>query len=140
MPYLCAVDKEVLRWRPTVPLMPQRVLVEDLDLEGYQFPTGTQFLVSPIFVCSHWYEILEEFRPERWSVYSKSVSRELWHFVFSAGIRSCVEYKLAQKELFFSFSRLLYCFGFTPIVRSMIHSSRLLGKASLFQLMYGCGV
>lgn len=35
--------KEVLRWRPTVPLVPQRVLVEDMDFEGYRFPKGTEF-------------------------------------------------------------------------------------------------
>jgi cytochrome P450 len=27
LPYLCAMVKEILRWRPTVPLIPQRVLV-----------------------------------------------------------------------------------------------------------------
>ncbi|KAI0478021.1 cytochrome P450 [Xylaria cf. heliscus] len=40
-PYSSAVVKEVLRWRPTVPLIPQRVLVEDLEFEGYRFPRGT---------------------------------------------------------------------------------------------------
>jgi cytochrome P450 len=114
MPYLCAVVKEVLRWRPTVPLMPQRVLVEDLDFEGYRFPAGTEFLVNSISVCSHGYEKPEEFRPERWLVENDSVSQELWQFAFSAGMRSCVGYKLAQKELFVAFSRLLYCFEFTP--------------------------
>jgi cytochrome P450 len=114
MPYLCAVVKEVLRWRPTVPLIPQRVLVEDLDFEGYRFPAGTEFLVNSISVCSHGYEEPEEFRPERWLVENANVSQELWQFAFSAGMRSCVGYKLAQKELFVAFSRLQYCFEFTP--------------------------
>ena len=36
MPYVCAMVKEVLRWRPVMPLIPQHQLTEDLEFEGYQ--------------------------------------------------------------------------------------------------------
>jgi cytochrome P450 len=114
IPYMCAVVKEVLRWRPTVPLVPQRVSVEDIEFEGYLFPAGTEFLINSIAVCNDGYENPGEFQPERWLGDNNLVTQELWQFAFSAGRRSCVGYKLAQKELFVSLSRLLYCFEFTP--------------------------
>lgn len=114
LPYMCAVVKEILRWRPTVPLVPQRVLTQDLEFEGYKFPAATEFLVNTIAVCSQGYERPDEFLPERWleSGGGKGVEQDLWQFAFSAGRRSCLGYKLAQKVLFLSFARLLYCFDF----------------------------
>lgn len=124
LPYTCAVVKEVLRWRPVVPLMPQRVLVEDLEFEGYHFPAGTEFLVNSVPVCSHGHTDPGEFRPERWlgEDYEEghhgetaAVKQDLWHFAFNAGRRSCVGYKLAQKILFVTFARLLYSFEFSTV-------------------------
>lgn len=117
LPYMCAVVKEVLRWRPTVPLMPQRVLMENLEFESYQFPAGTGFLINSVAVCSNIYEKPEGFRPERWlkrRVDGGGVAQDPWQFAFSAGMRFCAGYRLAQKELFISFTRLLYCFEFLP--------------------------
>lgn len=117
LPYMCAVVKEVLRWRPTVPLIPQRVLVEDMEFEGYRFPAGTEFLTNSIPVCSDSHDRPAEFLPERWLGNStergSGVEQDLWQFAFSGGRRSCVGYKLAQKELFIVFSRLIYCFDIT---------------------------
>ncbi|KAI0547684.1 cytochrome P450 [Xylaria curta] len=123
-PYSSAVVKEVLRWRPTVPLTPQRVLVENLEFEGYKFPRGTEFLVNTIAVCANGFDEADTFKPERWLGYKEGkqddsrsnsgVDQNLWQFAFNAGRRSCVGYKLAQKELFVAFSRLAYCFDFSP--------------------------
>ncbi|KAK5989561.1 Cytochrome P450 monooxygenase yanC-like protein [Cladobotryum mycophilum] len=115
LPYVCAVVKEILRWRPTVPLIPQRVLVKDMELEGYRFPAGTEFLVNSTAVCANGYEKPHEFYPDRWLDTEKSgcdVKQDLWQYAFSAGKRSCVGYKLAQKEMLVVFARLLYCFNF----------------------------
>ncbi|KAF2799239.1 cytochrome protein [Melanomma pulvis-pyrius CBS 109.77] len=104
LPYMCAVVKE-------------RVLVESLEFEGYQFPAGTEFLINSVAVCSNLYEKPEEFRPERWLKSRNDgggITHDLWQFAFSGGMRSCVGYRLAQKELFISFTRLLYCFEFLP--------------------------
>ncbi|KAI1202310.1 cytochrome P450 [Nemania serpens] len=123
-PYTSALIKEVLRWRPTVPLIPQRVLVEDLEFEGYTFPRGTEFLVNTVSVCAQGFEEADRFKPERWleneyatqngTSHFSGVQQNLWQFAFSAGRRSCVGYKLAQKEMFIAFSRLVYCFDFSP--------------------------
>ena len=123
LPYVCAMLKEVLRWRPVVPLLPQRVLVEDLEVDGYRFPAGTEFLVNSIPVCYAGHDSPGKFEPERWldgstgerpSGHGGGVEQNLWEYAFNAGRRSCIGYKLAQKELFISFARLLYCFDIVP--------------------------
>lgn len=118
LPYVCAFVKEILRWRPTVPLIPQRVLVRDLDFEGYRFPAGTEFLVNSVPVCSNGYDEPHEFRPRRWLLHEQKsrvgIEQDLWHFAFSGGKRSCAGYKLAQKEMFVACARLLYCFDMSP--------------------------
>jgi len=100
-----------------VPPIPQRILVKDLDFEGYRFPPGTEFLVNTIAVCRNGYDRSDEFRPERWlegKEPGSGVEQDLWQFAFNGGRRMCVGYKLAQKELFIAFARLLYCFNFSP--------------------------
>lgn len=117
LPYVSAMAKEVLRWRPTVPLMPQRVLVKDMEFEGYRFPRGTEFLVNTVAVCRNGHEHPDAFLPDRWLVKSGSqppaVPQDLWQFAFSAGRRSCVGYKVAQKELFLGLARILHCLEIT---------------------------
>ncbi|KAI2626809.1 cytochrome P450 [Xylaria nigripes] len=118
-PYSSAVVKEVLRWRPTVPLVPQRVLVEDLEFEGHRFPKGTEFLINTLATCMHGFDEADSFKPERWlekqaGGTGANVEQNLWQYAFSAGRRSCVGYKLAQKEMFIAFSRLVYCLDFAP--------------------------
>ena len=52
LPYLGAVIKELLRWRPVVPFgVPHRSL-EDDEYKGYHFTKGT------IFIGNAWYEPL----------------------------------------------------------------------------------
>lgn len=116
LPYICAMVVEVMRWRPTVPLVPQRVLVEDLDFEGYHFPTGTEFLINSIPVCTAGFQTPSEFCPERWlnSSWVTAFGQEFWQFAFGAGRRSCLGYKLAQKELFVGISRTIVCFDIKP--------------------------
>lgn len=116
LPHVCAIILEVLRWRPTVPLVPQRVLVEDLNFEGYNFPKGTEFLINTVPVCTAGFESPGEFCPERWlkSSWVTAFGQKLWQPAFGAGKRSCLGYKLAQKELFIGVARILLCFNVSP--------------------------
>ena len=113
MPYTCALVKEVLRWRPVVPLIPQHQLIQDLDFEGYCFPAGTEFLINSFPVANN-VDGPKAFWPERWMDGSEaSITQGLW--VFGGGRRVCVGYKLAQTQLFVGFARLLYCFNYAPV-------------------------
>lgn len=112
LPLVCATVKEVLRWRPIVPIMPQRVLVEDMEFEGYTFPAGTEFLANTMAISRNMCDDPETFRPQRWLEIKGGIDQDLWQYAFSAGRRSCVGYKLAQKMLFVAYARLLYCFDF----------------------------
>ena len=121
LPYLSAMIKEGLRWRPTVPLIPQHHLTQDLEFETYRFPAGTDFVINSLAVCQE-FEDAAEFRPERWlDGKEDSVTQGLWQF--GGGRRVCVGYKIAQQELFLAYSRLLYCFDFAavrPLSRSQV--------------------
>ena len=113
MPYTCALVKEVLRWRPPVPMVPQHQSVQDIEFEGYRFPAGTEFAINAMAVCNDC-ESPEEFKPERWlDGNESSVTHGLWEF--GGGRRICAGYKLAQTELFVSFARLAYCFDYAAV-------------------------
>ncbi|KAI2781522.1 cytochrome P450 [Daldinia loculata] len=104
--------KEVLRWRPTVPVIPPHQLTEDLDFDGYRIPAGTSFLINSI-ALSNEFEDPNEFQPERWIDGSESnATANFWGF--GGGRRICVGWKVAQQALFLAFARLIYCFDLTP--------------------------
>ncbi|KAI1466309.1 cytochrome P450 [Daldinia caldariorum] len=112
MPYIAAMIKEVLRWRPTVPIIPPHQLTEDLEFDGYRIPAGTSFLINSI-ALSHEFDDPNEFQPERWIDGSESnATANFWGF--GGGRRICVGWKVAQQALFLAFARLIYCFDLTP--------------------------
>ncbi|KAI0543171.1 hypothetical protein GGR58DRAFT_12340 [Xylaria digitata] len=65
-PFSSAIVKEVLRWRPTVPLIPQRVLTQNLEFEEHMFPSGTEPLVNTVSACSYGFDEATSFKSEQW--------------------------------------------------------------------------
>ena len=67
LPYITAVAKEAVRWRPQPELGVPRVLTRDDEYEGYRFPAGTVFTWNAwhITLNSEEYEEAERFWPER---------------------------------------------------------------------------
>ena len=113
IPYLCALVKEVVRWRPSVPLIPQHQPTQNLEFEGYLFPAGTEFLINGISLSKD-FEEPQAFRPERWLDGNEgNMTPGLWHF--GGGRRICVGYKVAQTQLFIAFARLVYCFDYAAV-------------------------
>lgn len=113
MPYIAAMIKEVLRWRPTVPIVPPHQLTENLEIDGHFIPAGTCFLINSI-ALSNEFDNAHEFQPERWMDGSEArTTANFWGF--GGGRRICVGWKVAEQALFISFSRLLYCFKFSPV-------------------------
>ncbi|KAI0868779.1 cytochrome P450 2C31 [Hypoxylon argillaceum] len=112
MPYIASMIKEVLRWRPTVPIIPPHQLTEDLSFDGQFIPAGTSFLINSIALSSEFDEP-NEFRPERWMDGSEGPkTANFW--AFGGGRRTCVGWKVAEQALYIAFARLLYCFELTP--------------------------
>lgn len=113
MPYICAFIKEVLRWRPTVPLIPPHELTEDLEYEGNTFRKGTLFAVNNT-ATSNDHENTDQFYPERWLDGNES---NVMHglFSFGGGRRVCTGYRVEQQVLFTALTRLIFSFDYTPV-------------------------
>ncbi|KAI0114068.1 cytochrome protein [Nemania sp. FL0031] len=108
--YICAMTKEILRWRPIFPLTPDHTLTQDLEFEGYFFPAGVGFIINGIAVCNEC-EDPDAFRPERWmDGHETDIAHGLWQF--GGGRRICVGYRLAQRSLFLNAARLCQCVDF----------------------------
>ncbi|KAI0967468.1 cytochrome P450 2C31 [Xylaria arbuscula] len=114
MPYVASMVKEVLRWRPTVPLIPPHQLTDDIKFDGHLFPAGTVLVINSIALSSE-FDDANDFKPERWlegegaDAYGAS---NFWFF--GGGRRMCVGWKVAQQALFIAFSRFVYSFELTP--------------------------
>ena len=113
MPYVGAMIKEALRWRPTVPIIPPHQLTEDLEIEGFFIPAGTTFLINSIGLSTE-FDNAHEFQPERW-IDGSGAEKVPNFWGFGGGRRICVGWKVAQQALFIAFARLLYCFELSPV-------------------------
>ncbi|TVY81707.1 Cytochrome P450 monooxygenase patH [Lachnellula suecica] len=110
MPYCAAMVKEVLRWRPTVPVVGQHHLTAPLEYDGYVFPPGTDFLINNIGLQYQEWDDRDSFRPERFIDGSNETNPIHKFWGFGGGRRICVGYRVAQQSLFVSFARIAYCF------------------------------
>ncbi len=106
MPLLMASIQESMRLYPAVPLLMSRVNERPVTLDGWTFPAGTQFLISP-YVGQHdkrWLESPEVFNPERFMVRDDGESemsqapRSAW-MAFGVGPRICLGQHLAMAEM-----------------------------------------
>lgn len=111
--YICAMAKEVLRWRPIFILTPEHVSTQDIEFEGYHFPAGTGFVINEVPVGNEC-ENPEAFYPERWMDGKETdIAHGLWQF--GGGRRICVGYRLAQRSLFLNIARLVQCIDYKPV-------------------------
>jgi cytochrome P450 len=86
LPYITAVTKETLRWRPFLQSGVPHVLTQDDEYEGYKFPAGTEFSWNAYSIAldENEYENPTEFDPERFM--NKDLDK--WgqgHWSFGAG-------------------------------------------------------
>ncbi|CEL59386.1 O-methylsterigmatocystin oxidoreductase OS=Aspergillus flavus (strain ATCC 200026 / FGSC A1120 / NRRL 3357 / JCM 12722 / SRRC 167) GN=ordA PE=2 SV=1 [Rhizoctonia solani AG-1 IB] len=123
LPFVRAIVKETMRWRPPLPMTVPHRLEQDDYYEGYFLPKGSQLF------CAAWtihtnverYEEPEIFRPERYLDHSMSMAESLAqgdplkrdHFAFGAGRRVCPGIQKAEQDIFIAISRLLWAFDFS---------------------------
>lgn len=91
LPYLNAIFNETLRFHPAAPILPPRIVKEDLELGGYHVPVGKEVCVN-IYGChmdkKQWEEP-EKFKPERFfndDFNPKDLHKTL---AFGGGRRAC---------------------------------------------------
>jgi cytochrome P450 len=117
LPYVRAVIKEVLRWRPALPLGLPHAAAEDDWYDGIFIPKGATCMVNT-WQCNHDRAIFgddaDDFKPER-HLDGKGellpgpieTNRE-GHVSFGFGQRICVGKHLANDSLFIATARILW--------------------------------
>ncbi|PPQ74466.1 hypothetical protein CVT26_001103 [Gymnopilus dilepis] len=110
LPYVDALAKEVLRWRPVAPIAIPRTVSEDNWYEGYLIPKGA-IVVPNIWLMNRDPVIFpdyEEFRPERFLNGTPDDTHAMGHTSFGFGRRMCVGYSFANQMLYIVIAKLLW--------------------------------
>ncbi|GAB7350137.1 hypothetical protein MBLNU459_g0808t1 [Dothideomycetes sp. NU459] len=110
LPYVEAVVKEVLRWRPLAPLGPPHVADQDDEFEGFRIPKGAMimpnikgFSIDPLL-----YDRPEKFDPDRFL--TPNEARSPHTYVFGFGRRICPGRLLADSNMFLAIAQSLAVF------------------------------
>ena len=117
LPYVRAIIKEILRWRPTVPFgVPHAATKEDW-YEGMYIPKGA-ICISNVWHCNHdravFGEDADEFHPERHLdghgdlLPGPVETNQTGNVTFGFGRRICVGREMANDSLFMDTVRILW--------------------------------
>ncbi|KAG9300562.1 hypothetical protein G9A89_000082 [Geosiphon pyriformis] len=118
--YIQSLIKETLRWAPVVPII-FRYLEQDDTYMGYHIPKNST-IVSNIYALNsdkNRYEKPHIFKPDRFmnskesfAISAKGSYQNRDHYTFSVGRRICTGIYLAEVELLYLTSTLLWAFKF----------------------------
>jgi len=122
LPYVTALIRETMRWRPVVPSGLLHEATEDIYYEGYVIPKGST-LIGAIWSLCRDPEVFPDFdcfAPERFLDSKDSTTLKLStdsggrfsDFGFGFGRRICVGKDVALNALFISVATLLWAFEF----------------------------
>ncbi|KAF2099883.1 cytochrome P450 [Rhizodiscina lignyota] len=122
LPYLRAMIKETLRWRPLNQFGMSHATSEDDWYKGYFIPKGSIVTISWWLVAIHYdqerYPEPDTFKPERYLNHSQPAAEyinvsdpyERDHFAYGAGRRVCPGVHVAERSLFINAARTLWGF------------------------------
>ncbi|KZV67267.1 cytochrome P450 [Peniophora sp. CONT] len=124
LPYISAMVKEIIRWRPVTPFAVPHTSLEDDFYEGYFIPKGTAVLAN-VWELNHDPEIFgsdaHTFNPARYldkksgTVCNPPGTRDDGHFTFGFGRRICVGRHVANNSLFIDMATCLWAFSFANV-------------------------
>lgn len=109
LPYLNALVKEVLRWRPVAPLGLPHLAEEDVEYDGYLIPKGSIIIPSIWWICHDpdVYADPETFCPERYLERNEPDPVAVYGF----GRRICPGKYLADSTVFITTAKALSVFN-----------------------------
>ncbi|KAI0293106.1 cytochrome P450, partial [Russula brevipes] len=117
LPYIQALVKESLRWRPALPLGIAHATTEDNWYEGMFIPKGT-ICAANLWQCHHdpafYGDDAASFNPERFLdrnsklVPGPAETRDDGHFTYGFGRRACVGKHMANDSLFIAMATVLW--------------------------------
>ncbi|KAJ3775934.1 cytochrome P450 [Lentinula raphanica] len=123
LPYIRAMVKEVLRWRPAAPLALAHRLNQDDYYEGYFLPKDT-ICFPNVWSMHHDTELYgddaEHFNPGRFlnvdGMVDSSIedTKDEGHFSYGFGKRICVGRHVANNSLFIHIAYMLWAFNIAP--------------------------
>ncbi|KDR69262.1 hypothetical protein GALMADRAFT_256096 [Galerina marginata CBS 339.88] len=120
LPYVRALIKETMRWRPIAPLGVPHSIIADDTYEGMLIPKGSTVFAN-IYAMSKdegMFPSPDEFKPERYLNLDDSSSTDSSphpSFFFGFGRRICPGMHVAQNSLFIVITRILWAFNVAPI-------------------------
>ncbi|KAJ7251434.1 cytochrome P450 [Mycena rebaudengoi] len=118
LPYVSALVKEVLRWKPVIPITAHAVAVED-TYRGYRIPAGS------IVIANTWAMLYDEiaypdpdkFNPDRFLLNGRlNPAVRDPSLVFGFGRRVCQGRHMAQSTLWITVASLLAVFNITKAI------------------------
>ncbi|KAI9444588.1 cytochrome P450 [Lactarius indigo] len=120
LPYIQAIVKEILRWRPALPFSLPHFTMEDDWYNGMFIPKGTTCLTN-LIQCnrdSYYGDDAVDFRPERFLdahggiLPGPTETREDGHGTYGFGKRACMGKHIANESLFISIATALWAVTF----------------------------
>lgn len=118
LPYIEAVYKELLRWRPPAPLgIPHRLdSEEDDEYQGLRIPASSTIFsnVWNMVRDPKAYREPEVFNPERFLGAAESIELNPEDIIFGFGRRRCPGISVAQSSIWFSITLTLATYNITP--------------------------
>ncbi|KAG2153304.1 cytochrome P450 [Suillus clintonianus] len=115
LPYIDAILREILRWRPMFPLAIMHAAVESDVYEGYYIPKGATITPNVWAMCHNEekYPNPSEFNPDRFLNADGTLTDDTVDVVWGFGRRICPGRHLAEASVWFAIVHLLAIFKFS---------------------------
>jgi cytochrome P450 family 1 subfamily A polypeptide 1 len=112
LPYLRATVKEILRFRPVVPLLPHHS-INPCNINGFHIPTNTKVIINnwSLSMNEEYWDDPSQFRPQRFLDSNVDVKGHHYQLLpFGAGRRYCPAMNFSLTIIHLMLGSLIHCF------------------------------